>query len=151
MRAATEPGAALARESLTSQSGSARCFSERSASAAPALARGVSSVSCVGAEVFAVCSIDLRTAMFGDCVFDDAPRRDAIVLVSSAHDASCRVSIAAARFLRDVAPAARSTLSRRRLYRPAISRPQFHVFQSRVLLTWIPRFSLLAKLPSNRS
>jgi len=61
MRAAMEPGAALARESFPSQSGSARCFSERAVSAAPALARGgVSSVSCVGADVFAVCSIDLK-------------------------------------------------------------------------------------------
>jgi len=41
-------------------------------------------------------------------VFDHTPRRDANVLVSSTHDASYRVSIAAARFLREVARAARS-------------------------------------------
>ena len=55
-------------------------------------------------------------------VFDDAPQRDANVLVTSAHDASCRACFAAARFLRDVARAAGSPLGFRRLYRPAISR-----------------------------
>ena len=53
----------------------------------PAAYHGVSSVSRVGAGVFAVGSIDLRCSVI---VFDDAPRRDAVVLVPSAHYASCR-------------------------------------------------------------
>ena len=77
-------------------------------------------------------------------VFDDAPRRDAIELVSFAHDASGRVAFAAARFLRDVARAAGSTVSRRRLSRPAISQPQIPRFPNprfESTLTWNTSFS----------
>jgi len=88
-------------------------------------------------------------------VFDDAPRRDAIVLVSSAHDASCRVSSAAFRFLREVARATRSTLSRRRLCRPASSPPHFHVLSESCRTVLRVRntqfFGLRQKLPRNRS
>jgi hypothetical protein len=89
--------------SLTSQSGGARGFSETADSAAPALARGVSSVRG-GADVCAVCSIRTRDPVRPLC--DDAPQRVAVVLVPSAHDASCRASVTAASAFRTITRAA---------------------------------------------
>ena len=83
---------------------------------------GVSIVSCAGAGVFAVCSIRSER-WFSSAPFrpvDDALRARWVVLVSSAHDASCRASFAATSPFARALDRGRHLPSRRS--RPAISR-----------------------------
>jgi len=89
-----------------SQSGGARGPSERADSAAPALARGVPSV-CWGVwslRGLLVSNPSSRSPL--GPWFGDAPQRVAVVLVPSAHDASCRASVAAASAFGAITPVA---------------------------------------------
>ena len=133
---------------LTSQSGSDRGISERAASSTPALARGVSSVSCAGAVFFCLirCEMICHLVLSFARLFDDAPRAirlcssHAVVLVPSAHDATCRAYLAAAISLSDITRAAGVPPTSRGHFSPPILPPKYTSSTSDFPLTWHLKF-----------